>query len=216
MFRIDRFLTLYFFRPLIAVKGNREPFVPVLMYHSISELPSRSSHPYFEIRTSPPVFRTHMEYLHNQGFTTLFPSEILPWLNSSNVSSRPAVCITFDDAYEDFLTAAFPVLEEFGFKSTVYVPTGLAGKMGPNGTKILNWDQIRKLSDKQVNLGSHTVSHPEMRGLSEQQLCSELFESKRSLQDLLGKAVTDFSHPFAFPEHNRSTAHTKTPDKRVR
>ena len=200
MFRLDRFLTLYCFQPLIRIKGNREPFIPILMYHSISELPFRSRSPYYEIRTSPSVFQAQMQYLHDTGFTTLFPSEIIPWLNSPNSSSKRAVCLTFDDAYENFMTAAFPVLQEFRFKSTVYVPTGLVGSTGPNGIKLLGWNQIRELSQMGVNFGSHTVSHPEMKKLTEEQLNFELIESKKSLEDSLGKAVPDFSHPFAFPE----------------
>lgn len=174
--------------------------MPVLMYHSISELPSRTNHPYFEIRTSPRVFRSHMQYLREQEFTTLFPSEIIPWLNSPECSARRAVCITFDDAYEDFLTAAFPVLEEFGFKSTVYVPTGLVGDTSFNGMKVLTWDQIVKLSNQEVHFGSHGVTHSDMRTLSHTGLKEEITHSKISLEDWLSKPINDFSFPFAFPE----------------
>lgn len=200
-FRLDRFLTLYFFQPILRLMSHGEPRVPVLMYHSISELTENRRHPYFEIRTSPKVFHAQMTLLRDLGYTTLFPSEISSWLKSATANSK-AVCLTFDDAYEDFLTAAFSVLQEFGFKSTVYVPTGFVGNSGPNGEKVLNWDQIRRLAEAGVNFGSHTVSHPEMRILSQDEIRRELFESKQSLENALSQSIGDFSHPFAFPEHD--------------
>jgi peptidoglycan/xylan/chitin deacetylase (PgdA/CDA1 family) len=202
-FRFDRLLTLYFFRPIQKLFGNREPHVSVLMYHSISEPIASRRHPYYETRTSPVIFREQMRFLHDDGVTTLFPNEIFPWLARADASSN-AVCLTFDDAYEDFLTAAFPVVREFGLKSTVYVPTGLVSGTGPNGLKILSWSQIQYLSKEGVHFGSHTVSHPNMARLSETELIWELEQSKKSLTDVLGKKIEDFSHPFAFPEKNKA------------
>lgn len=174
------------------------------MYHSISEPTARSSHPYFEIRTSTSAFREQMQFLHDAGITTLLPSEIKTWFNSPLPNTNRAVCLTFDDAYEDFYTSAFPVLQKFDFKSTVYVPTGLVGEKKLNDRKILNWEQIKELSEAGVHFGSHAVMHLDMRSLSDTQLKNELAHSKNSLEDALGKPVHDFSHPFAFPEHNRS------------
>ncbi len=204
MRRLDRIFTLYFFRPVLRMVGNREPHVPVLMYHSISELASMPRHPYFEIRTSPSVFRVQMQFLRDADFATLLPSEVFDWLVTPEAASRRAVCLTFDDAYEDFLIAALPILQEFSFKSTVYVPTGMVGNSGPNGLKLLDWPQIRTLGLAGVNIGSHTVSHPDMKTLSRSELKREIVESKKNLEDKLGLKIQDFSHPFAFPEQSSS------------
>jgi hypothetical protein len=41
-----------------------------------------------------------------------------------------------------------------------------------------------------------------MTAISNADLHRELFHSKQSLEGTLGAEITDFSHPFAFPEHN--------------
>ena len=56
IFRLDRFLTLYFFHPLFRKKEPAdEKMIPILMYHSISG-DKETAHPYYHINTSPAVF----------------------------------------------------------------------------------------------------------------------------------------------------------------
>src|SRR5262249_51246376 len=50
------------------------------------------------------------------------PGSNNPSLHHSTNPSR-AVCLTFDDGFLDFYTEAFPVLQEFGFTATVFLPT---------------------------------------------------------------------------------------------
>jgi peptidoglycan/xylan/chitin deacetylase (PgdA/CDA1 family) len=144
-----------------------------------------------------------MNLIRKAGYATLFPSDIPPWLETATPTSK-AVCLTFDDGYENFLTEAFPVLREFDFKSTVYIPTGLVGCTGPNGCKLLGWSQIRELAGAGVNFGSHTVTHQKMECLSDLEMRKELADSKNSLEGFLGREIWDFSHPYAFPEQDYS------------
>ena len=57
IFRLDRFLTLYFFYPLMRILPQRkEPTIPILMYHSISESNERKMHPCYETYTYTQFF----------------------------------------------------------------------------------------------------------------------------------------------------------------
>lgn len=198
MLRLDRLLTL----GMAVLKPRRRALhhIPILMYHSIAPLPARSSHPYFEIRTPQETFRLQMKMLkelnrqplsleEQQGLFRTPPSD----------SRRQAVVVTFDDAYQDFYDTAFPVLQDFGIKATVFVPTGLTGRQDSRGMRYMTWQQIRELRRAGVLFGSHTVNHSVLNSLSPRALEGELKDSRKMLEDQLGEQVESFSHPFAFP-----------------
>ena len=138
LFRLDRLLTLYFFRPLKRIlpcpRGIR---IPILMYHSISDEPE-NDHPYHWINTSPKVFTEHMRFLAENNYKVISLSEAVKIISSvasqpimhgssqwSNLPSfqyssiqQKKVVLTFDDGYKDFLTQAFPILKNgYGFPS---------------------------------------------------------------------------------------------------
>ncbi len=201
--RLDRILTLHLMHPVSRRLSGEKSRVPILMYHSISE-PGAEPCGYHGLRTSPGRFREQMRLLHDEGFQTLEVSHIRNGAGLVPGKDGRAVVITFDDAYEDFLTKAFPVLNELGLGCQVYVPTGLAGKAGPLGSKLLDWGQIQQLHRSGVKFGSHTVSHPKLQTLMDEHLRMELADSRKRLEDALGARVQDFSHPFAFPEQDGS------------
>jgi peptidoglycan/xylan/chitin deacetylase (PgdA/CDA1 family) len=54
-----------------------------------------------------------------------------------------------------------------------------------------------------IGIGSHTVSHPDLRLLSDSALDYELTRSKQAIEDAIGDAVRSFAYPYAFPETDR-------------
>ena len=40
------------------------------------------------------------------------------------------MALTFDDGFFDFYTSAFPLLQEFGFRATMYLPTAFISNNG--------------------------------------------------------------------------------------
>ena len=61
----------------------------------------------------------------------------------------------------------------------------------------MSWEQIRKLSeDPLVTIGSHTLSHMNMRFLSAGALLREIMESKSRIEAATGRVVRHFSYPF--------------------
>ena len=53
-----------------------------------------------------------------------------------------------------------------------------------------------------IEIGSHTVTHPELWRLSPRDLKYQLSHSKETIEQSIGTEVRSFSHPFAFPEQN--------------
>lgn len=213
--RVDRFLTLYFFHLLRKTSPRRKGIrVPILMYHSISDAPEEVSHPYFKTNTSPRVFAEHMSMLREQSYSVIsLSSAVELFAHDSQPATGKPVVLTFDDGFADFRTEAFPVLQEFGFCATVFLPTGFISDGGRSfkGKRCLRWSEIRELSAPGVQFGSHSVTHPKLRDLHWGQVETEIKESTKVIEDKLGTRVESFSYPYAFPEKDdRLIAQLKT------
>jgi peptidoglycan/xylan/chitin deacetylase (PgdA/CDA1 family) len=218
--RVDRLLTVYFFHPAIRLLGKSNTLqIPILMYHGISDSVDDHLHPYYRTVTTPERFEQHMRFLSEKRYQVLTLSKAVRLLQEmpSATSSgqrkstpkksanhhRPIVVITFDDGLRDFYTTAFPVLGKFGFKATVFLTSGLIGKTFPNGSDCLKEAEIRELVDKGIEFGSHTVSHPQLKKLSSDEIAHELSASKTTIEAIIGSSVTLFSYPYKFPEEDQ-------------
>jgi peptidoglycan/xylan/chitin deacetylase (PgdA/CDA1 family) len=62
---------------------------------------------------------------------------------------------------------------------------------------IMNWDEIRALSGNPlVTICAHTVGHHSLNRLSEIEVSTELVDSKREIEEQLGRSVKHFAFPF--------------------
>lgn len=198
-FRLDRFLTLNFFRALMRPDRGK---AAILMYHSISN-GHENGNSYYRTITSPSVFADQMRFLDENGYNVIDLMELVKSINNGGEPPPRSVALTFDDGFRDFYTDAFPALQEHGFPATVFLVTGRIDKSAPlNGKSCLSWDQVRELDRNGISFGSHTVNHPTLTTLPQKELEFELARSKDRIESELGKTIESFSYPFAFPEHN--------------
>ena len=156
--------------------------IPILCYHGILDNPWGQASLFVKVAE----FEAQMQYLSENGYTTLFASEI------ENASSydKP-ILITFDDGYKDVYTNAYPILQKYNLKANVYMISGWI-----NGDVYMTSEMTKELSDSiTFEIGSHTVSHKALASLSEDQIDYELKESKTSLEALIGKNVDVVAYP---------------------
>ena len=109
------------------------------------------------------------------------------------------LAVTFDDAFENFLTVAFPELQQRKIPSTMFVISGALGRaFGPLNAaeKVMTTEQLTALPGELVTLGSHTQTHPFLPELEETRARQELCESKAMLEKLLQREIPTFSFPF--------------------
>jgi len=204
MFRFDRAVTLGLIQPVLrAVSAGPKRRIPILMYHSIREGVGRN-HPYFETNTSSEVFTCHLRFLRKNGYKALDLGGALDALLSGGEVGRRVV-ITFDDGYRDFYTHAFPRLMEYGFQASLFVVSGLTAehRTSTGDKDYLTWSELRELHAGGTQIGSHTVTHPELYRLSARRIEDEIRQSKENIEDKLGTRVKSFAYPFAFPEQDR-------------
>ena len=61
---------------------------------------------------------------------------------------------------------------------------------------LLSWDEVREMSDDGISFGAHTVNHPVLTNLPLEQARWEIVQSKKDIEEKLGKEVTAFAYPF--------------------
>lgn len=180
---------------LRSLRGLYPLRAPILMLHSITK-PDKQNLKIFYL--SPERFKRFMGWLKRARYTSVLPIE-----RQDSTAPGRRVILTFDDAYDDFLSEAFPVLDRIGFKATVFVVVDRIGKTnewdvskGFRSRHLLSIEQIRELHRHGVHFGSHTLTHTLLTDLSNRDLEREVRDSKHKLEDLLGSEVPCFSYPW--------------------
>jgi len=206
-FRLDRFLTLYFFHPFLSQKRTTaDKKIPILMYHSISDDKENTFHPYYHINTTPTIFAEHMRFLSDQDYSVIDLKDLSKSFTTYNKLTKKIAVITFDDGYRDFYTNAFSILQRYHFPATVFLPTASINdnRKTFKDKECLTWAEVRELFNNDISFGSHTVTHPELSRLNHKDVEFEIRQSKKTIEDNLGETIDTFSYPFKFPDENKA------------
>src|SRR5258708_36220023 len=131
-----------------------------------------------------------MDWLRDSGYHPITAGDLHAYLRGARGLPSKPVILTFDDGYADFYTAALPILRAHDFRATAYVVSGFVG--WPN---YMTAAQVVEADRSGIEIGSHTVNHPNLTNMSSGSVRSQLVDSKRFLEDLLGHPVTSFCYP---------------------
>jgi peptidoglycan/xylan/chitin deacetylase (PgdA/CDA1 family) len=177
-------------------------FIPILLYHSVDAQVAR---PYQRWAVTPETFDRHMALVKQSGCVPMTVSHLVAAMRNGTRLSGLPLLITFDDGLLDFLTGAFPVLQRYQFPATLYVVAGRVGLtaswldgLGEGDRPMLSWAQLRELQAAGIEIGAHTVTHPQLDLLKNGIARHEILESKRILDRHLNSAVTSFAYPHGY------------------
>jgi peptidoglycan/xylan/chitin deacetylase (PgdA/CDA1 family) len=117
------------------------------------------------------------------------------------------VIVTFDDAIQSLLDTALPVLKQYGIPATIFVPTSYVGEKPEwdgwistqgNGDlkKVMTVEQLNKLPENLITLGSHTRTHKNLTQVAENVACNEIKDSKTDLEKLVNKQIDYLAFPY--------------------
>lgn len=129
---------------------------PTLMYHHIQSLDVAKTEGHAVLTVDTQSFRKHMQHLRDKGYAVVGMSDLIAFFDQGTPLPKKSVLLTFDDGYDDFGTDAVPILNEFGFKSTLFVPTGLMNNPG-----YLSWGTLSGFNSNVLS-ANHTWSHHAM------------------------------------------------------
>lgn len=186
----------------LPAKPDNQP--RILMYHMVSESPPGAK--FRGLRVTPGLFRRQIAYMARTGWQFVTMNELMAF--GDQLPARVAA-ITFDDGYRDNLTHALPVLKEFNAKATLYLVVdrqnrdwSVAKKAHHNSGELarepkLTDEQVRELlASGLIELGSHTLTHPNLPASDAGQRWQEITQSKQTLERDFGVAVNSFAYPF--------------------
>ena len=169
----------------------------ILMYHHVcppERIPAaRVDLEGWQFNIAPDDFRAQLQYLQKRGFQFVSLTDYLNALRLPYGSRAKQMAITFDDGWRDNHEFALPILQSLGLMATFYVVTG--EMQGVDAAKRMSVRDLQDLANAGMDIGGHSVTHPNLATLSLERLQSELVDCKRKLQDDLGIEVRHFAYP---------------------
>jgi peptidoglycan/xylan/chitin deacetylase (PgdA/CDA1 family) len=121
----------------------------ILLYHRIADV---ASDPYV-VSVSPQHFEEQLQVLRTVG-NPMPLGELARRLATGKLPER-AVCVTFDDGYQDNLYTAKPLLERYEIPATVFMTTGDVGR-----TREFWWDELASIFMAPGTLPDHLHIEP--------------------------------------------------------
>jgi peptidoglycan/xylan/chitin deacetylase (PgdA/CDA1 family) len=162
--------------------------IPILLYHSVPRAPDLVD----PLAVTHEQFAEHLDAVLASGRVALTVGEIAAGLRGERALPDNPLAITFDDCYENTLDA-IELLCERGLRASIYVTTGEVGT-----ERMIGYEQLQRLAERpqEVEIGAHSVTHPRLDELSPAAVEREVSDSKRRLEELLGRPVTAFAYPY--------------------
>jgi peptidoglycan/xylan/chitin deacetylase (PgdA/CDA1 family) len=177
-------------KPAPAVDKTAQ--VIVLLYH---RLEGNSGGMY---SITPELFEEHLKKIKDSGIEIISMQDFLAWRRGEKSIPHKSALITIDDGYVSAYDVARPILKKHGYPWTYFVYT----KFVSQGGKSITWEQLAALREEGVEIGSHTVSHIDLRtskGKSaeayEQWLREEIIGSKQMIEKRIGGKCIVFAYP---------------------
>ncbi len=160
--------------------------IPVLNYHQINNQDVNS----LTVRTDQ--FEAQMKYLADNGYHAITPEDLVDaWENGTELPDKPVI-ITFDDGYIDNYKNAYPILQKYNLKATIFLISDFIGTY-PN---YMTWDEALEMQQSGlIDFEGHTLSHPELSKLSDEDLKHQLEDSKAAIEYRLQKKVSFLAYP---------------------
>lgn len=165
--------------------------IPVLSYHKISDRKEIGL-----TSVSLAAFEKQLSYLQSEGFRSITSND---YKNAPN----KAIIISFDDAYENIVSHAFPMMEHYGFKGLIFPILDYIGEentwdanLGGIHFKHASLADLKQLLAAGWEIGAHSKSHSVYE--FKKNSYKEIVDAKCSLEQKLETTIKSFSYPFGY------------------
>jgi peptidoglycan/xylan/chitin deacetylase (PgdA/CDA1 family) len=181
--------------PLRGPRGTSNRLPPLaLAYHGVADVPLAQD-PY-GLFVRPRDLRRQIGKLRAWGYRLTPFGEFARRVVRGD--GRGLAALTFDDGFADNVHTLLPLLQDVGARATVFVVSGWLGRPHPYAprTRILTADEVRELHANGVEIGGHTVTHPDLTALSPSGAHAELEQGRQELEAIIESPVRVAAYPF--------------------
>ena len=173
--------------------------VPVLMYHHIQPESIAKQLGQTSLTVDSITFDQQMAYLAQNGYTTIWASDLINALINHTGLSPKSVVITMDDGYADNYTYALPILQKYNIKANIMLASGLMG----SNPDMLTWDQVNGLKSSGLYyFTNHTWSHFAINRGPQNKIETEIDTAQTQIQQHTGQTVNVFTYPYGAVSSN--------------
>lgn len=144
-------------------------------------------------------YKSQIQWLADNGFTTLSAADLVDFLNGKKFPVKSAV-LSFDIGVArraDFENIIIPALKEHHFTAVFFVlvnDTVITDTCGRDDRYC--WDELRQWqSDGLISVESHGLYHPDYATLSAEDIKWDAGQSRKAIQDKMGTAPLGFAYP---------------------
>jgi peptidoglycan/xylan/chitin deacetylase (PgdA/CDA1 family) len=179
---------------------------PVLMLHHVEPGPLAPPPLHPDSYLDRAEFARFLDDLAARGYRTWTLAEAAARAAQSKPLPRRSIVLTFDDGCRCFAEHAFPELASRGMTATLFVVSGELGRnnrwdrampgAGEREERLLDAGELRRLADSGIEIGSHSRTHRDLTGCSEEKLAAEVAGSRQDLETALGRPVQTFCYPY--------------------
>ena len=170
----------------------------ILTYHRAG-IPRTAGYEHFTV--PPERFRGQVRWMRLLGFGFCSLDDVLPWLAGGRAGPKRPVVLTFDDGYAEVYQHAFPLLLERRIPAVVFLVPGRRTDdwvdwEGEDHLPLMEWGHAREMAEAGITFGSHAMTHPRLPECDDARLRAEVADSKKMIEDQLGRAVRHFCYPY--------------------
>jgi peptidoglycan/xylan/chitin deacetylase (PgdA/CDA1 family) len=169
----------------VAASTSRQP-VPILLYHAIRTAPAGARLP--ALFVAPRRFAAHVRALRRGGYTAVTLQRVWDaWHGRAKLPRKPVV-LSFDDGYESQVRIALPVLRRERWPGVLNLALDYVDDLGGD-------DAVRRLIEAGWQIDGHSRTHPDLTGVSTEQLADETAGARAQLRRRFGVKANFFAYP---------------------
>ena len=181
-----------------ALRNRRRNSIRIICYHSVGEKERES-------------FERQIRY-YSSKYNIISLTHAVNMINSRQITHSRNLVITFDDSFKDNYQIAAPILQKYSVPACFFVVSDFVSVAKKDKAKLehfcqkvfytnipkrnMDWKEVRELSRLGFEIGSHTNTHPFLTKLPIAEARREILESKRAIENKIGRPVRHFAFPY--------------------